>query len=153
GRGSKYFARFLSLLPQGWGGCERGLWGAMLQSLGNSRSHVDAYSHDKAWPADDRRRIKREETRSSRAPEPVEEAETWAPVIRKLGLSRATVIATIERAHRNRTSFQSELLALSVVAEASFFAAVADTLQLGIVKRVEAEELVLNDRTAPALLR
>jgi cellulose synthase/poly-beta-1,6-N-acetylglucosamine synthase-like glycosyltransferase len=80
------------------------------------------------------------------------EAEILKPIIRKLGLTRASVDVTCQRAARFGTGFAAELLASGTVGEEAWYAAIADELGLRLLRTVDPARLILGERVAVDLL-
>lgn len=81
------------------------------------------------------------------------ELEHWAPILDRLGVTVGIRVQAALRARVHGTSFQREILASGAVGEDAFYRAIADNLGIGFLPKVAAEDLVLEERHALALLR
>lgn len=79
--------------------------------------------------------------------------DVWMPALRHLGLTRSVIEEASARAARHETSFEEEILAAGIVGEVPFYAAVARSLGLSFLARVDADSLVLRERDDVRLLR
>ena len=81
------------------------------------------------------------------------ELEDWVPVLRRLRFfpGNAAYLATL--AIRNRTDFQTELLASGLVSEKDFCRALAAELGIGFTESVEPDRLLASDEQAIAYLK
>jgi cellulose synthase/poly-beta-1,6-N-acetylglucosamine synthase-like glycosyltransferase len=81
-----------------------------------------------------------------------DDAEVLRPVLRRLGLTRATVEGLGARARHAGSSFIAELLAAGLVGEEAFYATAAETLGLRFVAAVDPARLIVAERLAVDLL-
>lgn len=81
-----------------------------------------------------------------------DDAEILRPVLRRLGLTRATIETLGARARRTGSSFVAELLAAGLVGEDAFYAAAAETLGLRFLGTVDPARLIVAERLAVELL-
>ena len=77
----------------------------------------------------------------------------WAPVLDRLGIPASLRVQAALRARVHGTTLQREILAAGIVGEEAFYRALADALGIRFLPRIAADDLVVQERHALALLR